>query len=82
MAQLKPVRAKWHAIGIQLRVNPNRLDEFEEYTGNVNLYLSKVIKLWRQSDPPPEIQHLIDALRVLDRKKLANKLEKDYKGKC
>ena len=82
MDKLKPVRAKWHAIGIQLRVDPNRVAEFQEYTGNANLHLSTVIKLWRESDPPPEIQRLIDALKVLNYKVLADKLEKDYKGKC
>ena len=83
ISRLNPVTAQWHAIGIQLGVDPNRLAQFQAYTaGDVNLCLSEVIKLWRESDPPPKTQHLIDALRDLSRNVLANKLEKDYKGKC
>ena len=82
MAKLKPIRASWHAFGIQLHISPNRLKEFEVYTSNVGFYLSEVIRLWREMDPPPKIQHLINAVKYLDHRVLASKLDKDYEGKC
>ena len=85
MNALTPVTAQWQSFGIQLGVDPNKLKEFEDFTRNVKYYLSETLQIWlKQNDPPPTVQHLLDALRspVLSNNTLANKLEKKYKGNC
>lgn len=82
MTKLKPIRANWHAFGIQLGIQTNKPKEFEVFTGKVGFYLSEVIRLWRETHPPSKLQVLIEALRYLDNNVLAGKLDANYKGKC
>ena len=82
MTKLKPITAKWHAFGIQLGIKPDTLTVFEVFTGNVGFYLSEVIRLWRETHPPPKLQVLIDALRYVNHSGLARKLDTDYRGMC
>ena len=78
--ELKPIRANWHAFGIQLGVPHATLATFTTINSFVRRYLEIVLERWLSKDPPPTIQDIIIALRQMDNNRLAMELEDKYQG--
>jgi len=78
---LKPIAAKYHALGVQLGLTPAKIREFETeaYDQGVKLYLEQVLHRWLDGDP--QLDLLVEALIEIDNRRLAEKLKKDYAGK-
>ena len=83
LKELRPIAAEYHALGIQLGILPNKLKEFEtEAAGqDVKRYLREVLHRWLQ-EGDCKLDTLVDGLIEISHKRLAEKLKKDYKGKC
>lgn len=81
--ELSEVTAMWYLFGIQLGVEPSRMEAFQSYSLDVRHKLSGMLQLWLQKDPPPTIQDLLKALRskTIRNHRLAAKLERTYEGK-
>ena len=82
MQELRKVAAQYHAVGIQLSIAPGVIREFEVEAGghDVKQYLRDVIIQWLgNGDQSPDI--LVKSLKEIGYRRLAEKLEKDYKGR-
>ena len=80
---LDPITSEWHSFGIQLGVNPNKLQEFEAYkTSHVRDYLREMLECWLQKSTSATMQDILNALRkpVLGEVRLSKQLEEKYKG--
>ena len=57
--------SKWEIIGIQLQLDPGKLDTFK--TKEDEAALIEVLKMWlRTVDPPPTWKVIIDAVRLFN----------------
>ena len=80
---LNPITSKWHSFGLQLSVDPNKLNQFEAYRpANVRERLREMLECWLQKYTPATIQNILYALETdsLGEKTLANTLEERYRG--
>ena len=81
LKHLKPIAAKYHALGVQLGLTPAKIREFETeaYGQGAKLYLEQVLHRWLDGDP--QLDLLVEALIEIDNRRLAEKLKKDYAGR-
>ena len=83
--ELHEVRAKWHELGIQLKMKKSDLDAIETtFLKNVNRCLPEMLSVWlsRTEPSPPSWQRVVDALSspAVDRSDVADKIRKKYSG--
>ena len=78
---MKPIAAKYHALGVQLGLTPAKIREFETeaYGQGDKLYLEQVLHRWLDGDPQMDL--LVEALIEIDNRRLAEKLKEDYAGR-
>ena len=80
--ELRPVRASWYNIGLQLNVLYTTLDRFRELYSDPSDLLREMLKFWLKTavDPPPTWETVVTALRSpsVNEKSVAAQLEAEY----
>lgn len=57
------VGTKWYELGIQLKLDPNRLDEIDRSRLNISRKVSDIFHLWLNSKPRATRRELVAALK-------------------
>ena len=80
---LKPVKAMYMELGIQLEVDIKVIKGIENYAGNVAKGLNLTIHHWlgmSEMDAPNKKENLLEALEYINHRGLAQQLRRKYKG--
>ena len=80
MEELNGVSVKWYNIGMQLRVEIDRLDAVKEQYNHPSNCLRETLKIWLKTYPSPTWSNVVEALRssTIGEPKLAADLECNY----
>ena len=78
--ELFPCRAKWHNLGIQLRVDVSTLDSFKAQYDDPSDKLREVLKSWLATGENPTWRVIVETLKspVIEEARLAMKLQQKY----
>ena len=79
-SELHPCRAKWHHLGIQLRVDVGSLDQFMVQYADPSDKLMEVINTWLTTSDNPSWEVIVEALKspVIGEGHLAVELQQKY----
>ena len=69
---------KWYHLGLQLDISSHDLDIIEHDTSGVEDRLKQMFQKWLKVCEKPSWRLMVNALRTIDEKALANKLEQAY----
>ena len=76
---LSKVSADWEDIGLTLELEQGQLSAIKSDHHESNKCFREMLKLWlKQVDPPPTWSAIIEAIRILQYKPLAEELRKKY----
>ena len=69
----------WEHFALGLGVQSKFTDKLKCEPKDINLYFTKMLRYWVEHGSK-NLDHLVEALKFLSKKNLANKIEKAYKG--
>ena len=76
---LNKVSDKWEDIGLLLDLETGRLDAIKSDHHDSQTCFREMLKLWlKRDDPPPTWSAIIETIRILQYKLLAEDLKKKY----
>ncbi|XP_064401666.1 uncharacterized protein LOC135347553 [Halichondria panicea] len=74
-------RAQWQQFALALDISSDFIDSLKIEQCNVRQYFSDMLKYWLENGECC-VADLVDAIRHLDHRNLANKIQEEYRGKC
>lgn len=79
-SKLNDITAQYDDFGIQLGIDIGTIEKFEKKVVDVKTYLSNMLHMWYRENKP--LKGIIEAIRCpINNKRLANKLENEWKEK-
>ena len=74
-------RAQWQQFALALDISSDFIDSLKIEQCNVRQYFSDMLKYWLENGECC-VADLVDAIRHLDHRNLANKIQEEYRGKA